>query len=284
MPSQGQYRYDSQHIAGFYDEYGMREWGRLTATPVDEVSLHLHIHYLVEHVPAGARVLEIGAGPGRFTQVLAGLDTRVVVADVSAGQLALNQQQAQELGFAPAIEAWHQADICDLHAFAPATFDAVVAYGGPLSYALDRRDEALAECVRVLKPGGKMLLSVMSLWGTAHRVLDRVLEIPESQGRKVIASGDLSPETYEARGHYLHMFRASEFRAWLVEAGLAVISLSASNCLCTGWEDKLREIRHDAEKWNRLLRMELEACAAAGALDMGTHIIAVAKKDAMDHF
>lgn len=278
MPSQGQYSYDSEHIAGFYDEYGMREWERLTATPVDEVSLHLHTHYLMQHIPAGAHVLEIGAGPGRFTQVLAQLGARIVVADLSAGQLALNKQQAEQLGFGPAIEDWHQADICDLGTFGPDTFDRVVAYGGPLSYALDRRDAALAECIRVLKPGGTLLLSVMSLWGTAHRVLDRVLEIPEAINRKVIASGDLSPETYGAHGHYMHMFRASEFRAWLTEAGLTIITLSASNCLCTGWGDLMHEIRGDEERWNRLLRMELEACAAPGSLDMGTHIIAVVKR------
>jgi SAM-dependent methyltransferase len=278
MPAQGQHRYDREHIAGYYDEYGMREWGRLTATPVDEVSLHLHTHYLVQHIPAGARVLEIGAGPGRFTQVLAQLGACIVVADVSAEQLALNKQQAEQLGFAHAVEDWHQADICDLGTFAPGSFDCVVAYGGPLSYALDRRDAALAECIRVLKPGGILLVSVMSLWGTAHRVLDRVLEIPEAMGRKVVASGDLSPETYGARGHHLHMFRASEFRAWLTQAGLTILDLSASNCLCTGWGDLLHEIRADEAQWNRLLRLELEACAAEGSLDLGTHIIAVLRK------
>jgi hypothetical protein len=97
-------------------------------------------------------------------------------------------------------------------------------------------------------------------------------------GRKVVDSGDLSPETYGARGHYLHMFRASEFRTWLIEAGLTIITLSASNCLCTGWGDLLHEIRADEERWNRLLRMEQEACASEGSLDMGSHIIAVVRK------
>ena len=278
MHSEGKHSYDGEHIAGYFDQFGMREWDRLAATPVDEVSLPIHSHYLAEHVPAGARVFEIGAGPGRFTQILAELGARVVVADISAGQLALNKQQAARLGFVHAVESWHQADICDLSTFASGTFDCVVAYGGPLSYALDRRDAALEECIRVLKPAGVLLLSVMSLWGTAHRVLEAVLQIPEATGRKVIASGDLSPETYAAGGHHLHMFRAGEFRTWLARAGLIIVSLSASNCLSTGWGDLLQEIKADEEKWKRLLRIELEACAAEGSLDMGTHIIAVVQK------
>ena len=38
------------------------------------------------------------------------------------------------------------------------------------------------------------------------------------------------------------------------------------------------ELRADAEKWNELLRMEIEACATPGCVDMGTHLIAVGQK------
>lgn len=41
-------------------------------------------------------------------------------------------------------------------------------------------------------------------------------------------------------------------------------------------------MRDDPEKWNELLRMELEACADDGCLGLGTHIIVVAQK-ASDH-
>lgn len=96
-------------------------------------------------------MLEIGAGAGRFTQILAGLGAQVLVADPSPGQLALNRQFALAHGFAQAVPAWQQADICDLSYFGPDTFDAVVACGGPFSYVVDKRDVALQECLRVLR-------------------------------------------------------------------------------------------------------------------------------------
>jgi hypothetical protein len=40
----------------------------------------------------------------------------------------------------------------------------------------------------------------------------------------------------------------------------------------------LKEIKHDAEKWKELLRMEIEACTETGCLNMGTHLIAVVRK------
>jgi ubiquinone/menaquinone biosynthesis C-methylase UbiE len=271
--------YDPGAVAAYFDRLGHREWDRLTATPVDEVSLHVHAHYLRRYVPRGAHVLEIGAGAGRFTQILAGLDARVVVADISPVQLDLNQQYAEQYGFRHAVEAWKQVDACEMGCFADATYDCVVAYGGLFSYVLDRRDAALSECLRVLAPGGLLLASVMSLWGSAHRALEGVLALSPQINQRITATGDLTAETWPARkGNYMHLFRAEELQSWLAGSGLAVLRLSASNCLSTGHEGALREVRQDPARWEELLRMEVEACAAPGCLDMGTHLIAVARK------
>jgi SAM-dependent methyltransferase len=135
-------------VAGYFDDLGLGEWERLVKTPVAEVKLHIHAHYLRGHVPARGRVLEIGAGPGRFTQLLAELGCRIVVADISPVQLALNRQKADELGFAAAVEVWQLIDICDMGVLPDESFDAVVAYGGPLSYVFEQREAALGRCVR----------------------------------------------------------------------------------------------------------------------------------------
>jgi SAM-dependent methyltransferase len=271
--------YNAEMIAKYFDDFGIQEWNRLAATPVDEVSLYIHTHYLEKYIQAGSRVLEIGAGAGRFTQVLAGLWCRVLVADISAVQLELNKQHAHQYGFAPAVEDWQQLDICNLGQLETGAFDYVVAYGGPLSYVLDQRDIALQECHRVLKPKGFLLLSVMSLWGSAHRRLEGVLALPAAINQKITASGDISAETFPGRQNsYMHLFRAGELREWLAQANMRVVAMSASNCLSLGWDEWLKEIRSDDEKWQELLRMELEACAEEGSLNMGTHIIAIAEK------
>ena len=159
------------------------------------VSLALHSRVLEQFTPRGARVLEIGAGPGRFTEQLHRLGCRVVVGDISAEQLKLNRATARDRGFAESIDEWQQLDICNLDRFAGETFDAVVAFGGPLSYVFDERDQALSECIRVVKPGGVVLLSVMSLWGTLHRHLEAVLEL--ARGGQSLDRGDRRPDEGE---------------------------------------------------------------------------------------
>jgi ubiquinone/menaquinone biosynthesis C-methylase UbiE len=270
--------YDPAYIARFFDEYGEKEWERLTRTPVDEVSLHIHTQLLHAHIPRGARVLEIGAGAGRFTQVLAQLDCRVTVADLSPGQLALNRAKAAEHGFAGAIASWLVADICDLRRFPDGEFDAVVAYGGPISYVFDRADDAVRECRRVLAVDGVLLASVMSLWGTSHLYLNDILAIPPDRNRPIIATGDLSPHTLPENKHYCRMYRAARFRSLLERHGLEILALSASNFLSLRWETELGAIRQDESAWNELLRLETEACAEPGCQDGGTHLIAASRK------
>lgn len=276
--------YDPSSVSSHFDEYGESEWNRLVKHPIGEISLAIHTHYLRQYVQPGMRVLEIGAGAGRFTSILAGIGAKVTVADISPGQLALNRRFAAELGFATAVEDWREADICDLSPWQDESFDCVVAYGGPFSYVLDRRDDALHACLRVLKTGGPLLASVMSMWGSAHNALIGVLELPPEWNQRVTANGDLTPETFPGRaGDFMHLFRSHELRGWLVSHGLEPLALSASGVLANAvltpdYESALRAVRADSAKWSELLRMEIEASADPGCLDLGTHLLFATRK------
>lgn len=116
--------------------------------------------------PKGADVLEIGAGPGRFTIELARMGCRVVVSDVSAVQLALNERHVAGAGNEAAVADRRLLDVRDLSCLPDAAFDAVVAYGGPLSYAFEEAESCLGEMLRVVRPGGTVVASVMELIGT----------------------------------------------------------------------------------------------------------------------
>ena len=120
---------ERRRVAEAFDELGEREWERMEADVASRVSFELHRRWLRRHDVRG-RVLEIGAGPGRFTVELVGSGCRVVVADLSAVQLDLNRQHVMDAGAIDGVERWERADICDLPAAWRGGFDAVVAYGG----------------------------------------------------------------------------------------------------------------------------------------------------------
>jgi len=272
------HEYSPQWVANFFDDYGEKEWERLVKTPTQEVKLFIHAHYLKHYIRSGDYVLEVGAGAGRFTQVLVELGAKVVVADISEQQLILNKKYAEEFNFKHSIEDWLKLDMCDMKQLENNLFDAVVCYGGPLSYVFDRRDIALQEILRVLKPKGKALVSVISLWGSIHEFLPGTLDVPVKDNVKIIQTGDLSPENYQKANHHCHLFRSQELVKFLEDNQTQILAISASNCLSAAWGERLVEIRQDSQKWQELLRMELEASREAGCLDMGTHLIAVVEK------
>ena len=275
-------KYDSYNpdwVANYYDEYGDREWARFARSPADEVSLFLHTLYLERFVEPGSRVLEVGAGPGRFTKIMAEMSCRALVADISQVQLDLHRKHAEELGFEDAVEERLKLDICDMRCLSDESFDAVVCYGGALSYVFDQAPSAMRECVRVCRRGGYVLASVMSLWGPTHRYLDEVLEVPPENNSKITETGDLTPDNWPGVLHRCHMFRPNEVRQLVNRAGLTVDAISASNCLSICWDDLLTEVKNDPKKWRELLRMELSACREEGCVGMGDHIIVVGKKE-----
>lgn len=278
MSDQTESKYDPTWVANYFDEFGEQELERLVKTPAREIQLAVHDDVLGRYIHQSDQVLEIGAGPGRFTKTLVELECHVTVTDISQVQVDLNNQTAEKHKFAHGVYEWRQLDMCDMSCFANNSFDAVVAFGGPLSYVLDKRDVAIQECIRVVKPGGVILLSVMCLWGTIHQYLEGVLGFPPEDNKKIIDTGDLTTSNSQFAAHNCHLFRSHELRDFLQSHGLDVIDMAASNTLSTIHGDSLAEIRKDETKWKQLLGMEIQACREPGYLDGGTHLIAVAKK------
>jgi SAM-dependent methyltransferase len=273
--------YDPGWISRYYDEYGEREWERLdvTAPAQERVNFETHWALLREFVHEGDRVLEVGAGPGRFTIELARLGARVVVADISPRQLELNREKVGASGLEAQIEARHIVDVVDLSKFETGSFDAAVCYGGPISYVFERAGDAVGELLRVTRPGGHVLLSVMSKLGATQRYLRAAFELVEEFGldpvQHVVATGDLSAEINN--GHRMHMFTWAEVQTLLAAQPCTLVAASAANYLSLREDDLLEDL--DEGLWLAFLEWELALCREPGALDCGTHMIAVLRRD-----
>ena len=128
-------------------------WDRTVA----RTALERFEEILIERVPAGGVVLDVGAGTGRRTQLI--LDrtepSRVVALDSSSGML----EQARKKIDDPRVEFVHGSAL-DLP-FDDDTFDVVCSTW--LLSILDAPRVAVSEWRRVLKPGGTMVMAFCSL-------------------------------------------------------------------------------------------------------------------------
>jgi ubiquinone/menaquinone biosynthesis C-methylase UbiE len=272
--------YDRALVAALYDEYGNQEWERHETSPFNRVSFHVHRHYLTQFIHHGDRVLEVGAGAGRFTVELARLGARIVVTDISPTQLELNAEHVAEVGLESLVEAREPADIIDLSSYQNGSFDAVVCYGGPLSYVMDGADVALDELLRVTKPGGHVLLGVMSFHGSLHAFLGGAAEEIANYGveemQAITRTGDL-PTHHSSMGTPMHLYSWTGLRTLLARHPCDLAVASAANFLSIGNGEVCERWLQDPEMWERFLSWEVTSCAQPGAIDGGTHIIAVVR-------
>jgi ubiquinone/menaquinone biosynthesis C-methylase UbiE len=262
-------------IRDYFDALGAGEWDRLVQSASARVSLELHRRFLARFIRPGSRVLEIGAGPGRFTAELAALGASVVVSDISAVQLELNRENVLAAGCGHYVEDRLLLDVRDLSAFTDAAFDGVVAYGGPISYAFDQASAALAECIRVTRPGGVVLGSVMSTIGSFRWFLPGVAEEIKTFGFEamdaLLHTGDTRPT--QPSGHNCRMFRWRELAEMIAAQPCRLLASSASNAISLAAPEVLDRLAADPGVWPQFLDWEEELAQEPGMLDGGTHII-----------
>jgi hypothetical protein len=175
------------------------------------------------------------------------------------------------------VESRDLLDVCDASRYDDAEFDAVVAFGGPLSYAFEDVDGTLSGLLRGTKPGGVVVASVMSLLGSWRYFLRGVLEDSKVAGEGsndlVLATGDLR---HFSALHICQMFRSRDVSELVARCAGNVVAMSASNWASLDDAQALSELEADDKRWGRFLEHEVAACQEPGALDGGTHILVAA--------
>lgn len=216
---------------------------------------------------------------------MARLGARPTLIDTSAVQLRLAREQVEREGVAEQVEDIVRADIVDLRRFPDGSFDVTVCFGGALSYVRDRRFDAARELIRVTRPGGMLLVSVMSRYGASANlvrrpVIDFLKGERESMVWKVLETGDLSgvPSTkVPGQAHpSMHLFSGEE----LVDlfSACEVVSVAGSNVTATEGTKALDEVAADPDAWTTAVEMERTMCKERGLVDSGSHVILVARR------
>jgi len=121
----------------------------------------------VARVHPGERVLDLATGSGDLARALAARGAQVWMSDLNARMLRRGRDRMRDAGrIAPAVQ-------CDAERlpFASAAFDCVTLGFGLRN--MTRKEAALAEIVRVLKPGGRLLVLEFSrVWPPLARAYD----------------------------------------------------------------------------------------------------------------
>ena len=274
--------YDPNCPRAHYDRLADAEWTRLTRSRRGELNFLVHMDVLKAHITTEMSVLEVGAGAGIYTKELVHMARRLVVSDLSEVQLALNHNHMRELGVLDLVADYRVLDMVDLGALAPGSFDAVVCVGGPLSYLLDKESVAVTQLLRVVRPGGIVVLGVMSLINTVVLFMDMLPAEKEAIGmdnlRWLLETGLQDREHHPATEHYCHMMTSADVDALLVGEAVDVVERRAAGVLGLAGETALNTVRDDEDLWALVVERELAWSRLPGTLDVGDNIVYVIRK------
>lgn len=109
----------------------------------------------LDHLPQGARVLDVGCGGGLFTNYVADQRPDVRVVGIDLAQPQIDRARARMRDYRDRVD-FQLGDATRL-AFADQSFDGVISYGSIKHWS--SREAGLAECIRVLKPEGPLLIT-----------------------------------------------------------------------------------------------------------------------------
>lgn len=136
----------------------------------------------------GSLILEAGCGAGRWVLRLAPMGYRMVLSDLSPEMVRQARMKVERLGLSDRVSEYYVLDICDMHTLPDASFDLVLALGGPLTLCHDAV-LAVKEFRRVTKSGGSVICDTANRYRTT---LDLVRDQEVSQLEKVLDTGQFS--------------------------------------------------------------------------------------------
>ena len=247
------------------------EWSRLES-PEGARELARTLEILTEQLTPGARVLDLGGGPGRYAIELARRGHFVTLADLSPTLLETARQKVSEAGLESRVQAFDELGATNLEIYADASFDAVIAFGPFYHLVSDaERRQAAAEIRRVLAPSGQAYVTFIPRLSGLIGLIDRAAKKPGQVPAKSLAAAaetgvfSNAAESGFQEGYYPlprdmeELFQSSGFR---IESVLSLKSIA--NELGEHVASLAAEVRAEVERIARDLCRHPEVVAMSG--------------------
>lgn len=269
---------DVHKIAAYYDHCVQEEYLRLTRPPVQE-ELILTIDLLNEYIPPDSRVIDIGAGPGRYAEYLIQeKNCKVALIDISEESLKDFKKRLPHR-YHENIILIQKSSATDLRFIADASFDYALLMG-PLYHLTEKaeREQAIRESRRILKPNGLIFASFISPYMVIPRFLNRgisLIENPEVVA-DVIDHGIIDPVLSD----FIDQFRCwpHQAKAMMEAEGFETLRIRNMEGVGTFFRDQQREDLDTParkEAWLNILR---KTCENPDLLGATIHFLYVGKK------
>jgi len=269
-------------VRRYYAQFGEREWERLSNPADGVVEFAVNRQVIAQYLPAGARVLDIGGGPGRYALWLASNGHRVVLADLSADLLAIARDRLHGIDTPGAVEEMCEADVCNLSRWNDQAFDAVLCLG-PFYHLPDPEDRqrAAAELARVLRPGGVAFVALMPRLSLLRRTLwlaDERHRIAQPEWMARLCDEGVFENDVPGRFTEGYGARPEEIDPFFAEHGFTMQTLLSSEGISIGLQGMLPDLVRDESLFQKTVELIIETAAEPSILGLANHLLYVGRR------
>lgn len=150
-------------VSSFYDQTD--EDSRLLKNRHGQLEYEITMAYIHRFADKHSKILEVGAGTGRYTLALAKEGMDVTAIELVESNLAVLRENGNGLENLKS----YQGDATDLGRFADDTFDVTLVFGPMYHlYEADEINRAIDEAIRVTKFGGVILFAFISVYAIMY--------------------------------------------------------------------------------------------------------------------
>ncbi len=267
---------DISDIAAYYDKDPQLEHNRL----VDhQLEYDLTWRFLEAYLPPPGKILEIGAGTGRYTLGLVQRGYAVTAVELSQANLDACREYLADAGFLDRAQII-LGDARYLKGLPDKEFDAVLLMG-PLYHLVHESDRRMAvrEAYVHLRPGGVIfsaLISRFGIWGNILKNFPKVIEFKE-QIRYVLDEGKDHPD-WQQGGFRAYGARVDEIAPLHEDFGFETIKLAGVEPAISTNDDDERYNKLEGERRQLWLDLLYEISVEPSIVGASRHLLYIGRK------
>lgn len=254
-------------VSSFYNK--IEEDARLGGSRHGQLEYITTMEYIHRYAKNGARILEIGAGTGRYSIALAKEGYEVAAVELVEHNLEVLKKNGSDLTNLQVF----QGDALDLSKFEDGEFDITLVFG-PLYHLYDKKDvhKALDEAIRVTKENGVILVAFLSVYAI---LFDNYLQGNLTDGLEENFADDYSVKHFEEQ--LFTGYDIAEFEGLFAGKNTEYLTTVAVDSILELAEERTDFLLSDAEL-EQFAKYHLATCEKRELLGSSSHLLYICKK------
>lgn len=267
----------SDYVKEYYNEMAEHELNRLN-NPYTSIEYRSSIYLINKYFIKGKKLIDIGSGPGRYSEYLLNKEIQLDLLDLSEESLKIAQKNNESLGYRDC--RYFPMSATEIKTFKAESYDNVLCLG-PMYHLNNKQDrlDVLNGLYHILKPGGRALIAYINSYGVFR---SSITEFPESFVKEdYLPKGIKGNLALSHEESFTEAFFTNKEHAQseINQTPFNILSIAGAESFLSGLQSQVADLyKNDNELYQHYLTLASENCELSHYRETTEHIIFVVEK------